>query len=287
MHVVSMMIRRLLLLVLFAAVAIRADEREQLVKRLHIDTVEDRGQVGVYDRYPSRRPRLVIAATHTSFSDGEVLLIRLPDSNRGSGKIADRQTPDTAPYEISFVHLVDPKDVSVDCFSKHGNVGVVYRVRGERLVEIADTFAGPSNTPDLDGDGIPEIVWNAYVGHNECGVHLVGGVDQWNGTEYVSDGKHYAAITSATVGQESGTYEFHAPESSFEPLPSHYLLHLYRGRGVTSLQVRVDDEQVSPGKRLDLEVDCHTLDVAIQGKRGATAWVMIEERHDVKSKKLP
>jgi len=271
------MIRRLLLLVLFAASAMRADERERLVKRLHLATVEEPGQVGVYDRYPSRRSRLVIVATHTSFSDGEVLLVRLPDSNRGRGKIVDRQTPDSAPYEISFIRLIDPRDVVVECYSKHGGGGAVYRVRGERLEEIYDASAGPSNALDLDGDGIPEIISNGYVGHSVCGVQLAGAIARWNGTEYVSDGKHYAATTSAIVGQPSVTYEFHAPENSFGPLPSHYLLHVYRGRGVSSVEVRVDDERVIPG-RLDLENDCHTLDVAVRGKAGAVAWVMIEEQ---------
>src|SRR5207253_9462167 len=117
-HVVEMIRKLLLLLLLFAAVASRADEREQLLKRLHLATVEEPRQVGVYDRYPSNRPRLVIAATHADFSEGEVLLIRLPDSSRGSGKILDRQDPSAGAYEISFVRLVDPKDVSVDCYFK-------------------------------------------------------------------------------------------------------------------------------------------------------------------------
>ncbi len=270
------MIRRLLLLSLFAAAVVHADEREQLVKRLHLATVAEPRQVGVYDRYASGRPRLVIAATHTDDSEGEVLLIRLPDASNGSGKILHREKPDEAPYEISFIRLVDPKDVSVECYAKHGIGGVAYRVRGERLVEIANDFAGPLNTPDLDGDGIPEIIW--IGGHDFCGNNTTGGVLRWNGTEYAGDGRHYAVISTAIVGAEWLSFDFHAPAQDGSPQPSRYILHVHRDSGVSAFEVKVDEEVVLPETPLSLENDCHTLDVTIHGKGGAMAWAMIEQR---------
>jgi hypothetical protein len=173
------------------------------------------------------------------------------------------------------MRLVDPKDVSVEGYGKDGSAGVVYRVRRERLVEIADTFATPSNTPDLDGDGIPEIVW--VGGHDHCGNNTTGGVLRWNGTEYSNDGRHYAAIFSATVGVEWPPFDFLAPAQDGSPQPSHYILHVYRDRGVSSFEVKVDDEVITPETRLDLENDCHTLSVTIHGKQGAMAWAMIEQ----------
>jgi hypothetical protein len=248
------------------------------VARLGIADVRPDG-AGVYSRYRSGRPRLVVVARYITFSEGEILLVRLPDSDRGKGKIVDRFDPENGAYAVSFVRLVDPRDVVVELAQKHSRGGVVFRVRGENLVEIADAFADASNTPDLDGDGVPEIVWGGYSGTTRCGVQVAAGVLHWDGDWYGSDGRHYVAAQRAVVGDNvDHQYEFVIPDTPEQPPRRHFIVHVYPGRGAKGVRVLVDGESIKPGKVFELEEDCHTFEVNVTGAAGSIAWAMLEAR---------
>src|SRR5258708_2858378 len=270
---------RHLVFLLFTITAsfVHADERDALVERLKI---ADRtpGRVGVYRRYASGRHRLVVVATNVNFDKGVTLLIRLPDADRGKGKVVDRDDLEAGGESVSFLRLVGPKDVGVEHSSKHSVEGKIYRVMGESLVEISNSYADAATTPDLDGDGIPEIVWRGYGAHSSCGWGIDGGVLHWNGKSYVPDGKHYVFAMPAAGGATFDQYEFHIPPNDGQPPPEHYRLRVHRGSGVQSVRVLIDDEAIAANQVITLEEDCHTLDVKVSGSRGAVAWVFLEER---------
>src|SRR5258708_15801873 len=167
---------RHLVFLLFTITAsfVHADERDALVERLKIDDLTP-GRVGVYSRYASGRPRLVVVATNVNFGKGETLLIRLPDADRGKGKVVDRDDLEAGGESVSFLRLVDPKDVVVEHSSKHSIEGKIYRVMGETLVEISNDYADATTTPDLDCDGIPDIVWRGYGPPSSIRSGLEGG----------------------------------------------------------------------------------------------------------------
>jgi hypothetical protein len=266
------------LLLLLALPALGEDE--VLLKRVRaLAGSEVRSiSIGVYSRYSNGRPRLVVAATTERPWVGEVLLIRFRDAKHSAGKIVDRQQ--SGGGDVSFLRLVDPKDVAVEWFAKHSEAGAVYRVRGERLVLIADCPATPSNTPDLDGDGIPEIVWCHYEGQMPPCVIMGGGVVHWNGTKYVTDGHAYIDIESRSVGEPQQETVFGIRAEGFEvgPILNHYVLRVHREREVRSVHVRIDDQDVAADKTIMLTNGCHSFALTVTGVKGASAWVFLEER---------
>jgi hypothetical protein len=270
------MSRACIVLFLFLACPAMAGEKEDLLARLDIAGLQPDG-VGVYSRYKDRRPRLVIAARYFDFSNGEVLLVRFPDRDGVKGKIVDRYDPEAGALEVTFLPLIDRKNVVVTVASKHSVGGRVLRVVREKLEEIAQDFAGPSNTPDLDGDGVPEIVWSGYMGPTECGPRVSGGILRWDGDYYVGDGRHYVVVQSATVGSP-GQYEFVIPDTPATPAPRHYIMHVHRLRGARATRVLIDDEEITPETPITLENDCHTFELQVTGTPGATAWALLEAR---------
>lgn len=138
-------------------------------------------------------------------------------------------------------------------------------------------YAHANNTPDLDGDGIPEIVWQAYVGMSPCAVEVESGVLRWDGKGYESDGKRYLLARRAPVGS-SITDAFPIHDSSMRPAPGHYQLHVHRDPGVSSVRVLIDDKAIPDGKALTLKEGCHAYNLRVTGSPGAVAWVFVEER---------
>jgi hypothetical protein len=227
-----------------------------LASRLHAITGEHEYFVETYDRYSSGRPRRVVVAVNL-LDDGELLLARLPDDDRGSARLLDRQAIDFRPVGIRFEKLVDRKDVIVDLFVPHPPRAIVDRVVGDRLIGISNDYT--DNAADLDGDGIPEIISSGYIGPNHCGGgDMSPSILRWNGRRYHDDGRHYVAF--AKEGRE---YETRLSASK------HYVVHLY-GRGKALL----DDEVMTPGMVFMTEDDCHVL--AVRGAKGT--WAFLEER---------
>ena len=227
----------------------------------------------VYSRYKDGRPRLEIVARYLDFDDGEVLLLRYPDRAGAKGKVIDRYDPDGGALGVTLMPLIDRKDIVVEVASKHNRDGRVLRVVHDKLEEIAPAFAGPENTPDLDGDGIPEIVSSGYVGRTQCGVDIASRLLRWNGDEYVLDKRHY--VVAARSGE---SVDFEIPDSPAMPKPKHYVLHLYRLHGAKSARVLIDDEEILPETPIELEDDCHTFNVKVIGTPGAAAWALLEAR---------
>ena len=229
-----------------------------LASRLQAVTGQHETFIETYDRYASGRPRRVVVAVNLQES-GELILARLPDDDRGKARLLARQSIDFRPVALHFVKLIDPKDIVVEVFVNHPPHDVVARVTGNRLQIICDDYSG--DAPDLDHDGIPEIVTSGYIGPNHCG----GGdnsnsILRWNGRRYRSDGRHYVAIARNHPG---GDYEQKLSAAK------HYVAHLY-GRGKALL----DGEALTPGKVFTTEDDCHIF--AVQGAKGI--WAFLEER---------
>jgi hypothetical protein len=229
-----------------------------LASRLHAITGDHENFVATYDRYASGRARRVVVAVNLEHDEGELLLVRLPDDDRGEARLLDRQELDYRPVAVRFEKLVHPKDIVVDVFVRHPPLAVVGHVTGDRLSIISDGYTG--RTADLDHDGIPEIVTSGYAGFSPCGGADIGGsILRWNGRRYAGDGRHYIAFLNAAYPE----YELHLSAKK------HYVVHLY-GRGKALL----DDERMTPGKVFSTEDDCHIF--AVQGAKGT--WAFLEER---------
>jgi hypothetical protein len=235
----------------------------------------------VYSSYDSGRPRLVVAGIDKgNFSDaGELLLVRLPDATSGRGVVLDRLILDAGAMELSFIPLLDPKDVAVELHLKHPPQGVTVRVVGSKLEQIADTLATPQNTVDLDRDGVPEIITGFESGAGACGIRGSPRILRWNGTEYAYDGKRYAAMIEARVGAPVAELGFDARSITINAAPPRpYVLRLFPQQGIDRVRVMVDDELVTAGERVLLENDCHTITAQASGRNGAVVFVFLEEQ---------
>jgi len=211
-----------------------------------------------YDHYASGRPRRVVAAyVDEDDGRGEVRLLRLPDDDHGKPRVLDRDPCESKIASLEVVRLVDERDIVITLWENHP-YAVVDRVRGNRIVRIADGYTNEWLIPDLDRDGVPEIITIGYIGRDPCGEENGIHVAWWNGTRYRIDKRHYVALADHTRG-----YEMHLSASK------HYVVHLY-GKG----RVLLDDEPVAPGKVFTTEDDCHTF--AVKGSK--SAWVFLEER---------
>jgi hypothetical protein len=212
-----------------------------------------------YDRYASGRPRRVVAAYDADEESerGEVRLLRLPDDDRGKPRVLDRDACEAKIASLEVVRLVDEQDIVVYLRVNHVRA-VVDRVRGDRIVRIADDYTSEWLVPDLDHDGVPEIISVGYIGRDQCGEENGIDVAWWNGTRYRLDKRRYRALATNDRG-----YEMKLSASK------HYVVHLY-GRGKALL----DDEPMTPGKVFSTEDDCHVF--AVQGAKGT--WAFLEER---------
>lgn len=211
----------------------------------------------IYDRYRSGRPRRVIATIgRGNFidSEGEILLVRLPDSDSGAPVVSDREKLESHATGLSFVKLVDPKDIVVDLPGRHQDFAIVYRVRHDHPVQIADEFW---RAVDLDGDGIPEIIATMYRGQNECEDFAPGvAVLRWDGQRYVGDGREYAGFAF-----RDGKEDDLALSST-----KRYVVHLYLGAKAT-----IDGTPVPAGKPLAFDDGCHAFGISGRG------WAFLEE----------
>ncbi|HXH94469.1 MAG TPA: hypothetical protein VNN25_23025 [Thermoanaerobaculia bacterium] len=267
-----------LLLVAFPLIA----QDVTLMNRIRPLAGKDLACAAVYSSYKSGRPRLVVAGIDEgNFGDnGELLLIRLPDAASGRGVVLDRMRLEAGAMELSFIPLVDPKDIAVQLHLKHPPSGVTVRVVEGKLEQIADALAMPQNVADLDGDGIPEIITGFVGGAGECGMRGSPHILRWNGNEYADDGKRYAAMIEARVGAPVEELEFDARSITGDAAapPRPYVLRLFPQRGVTRVDVTVDDEPVAAGERVLLESDCHTMTAKPSGRHGAAVFAFLEEQ---------
>lgn len=208
-----------------------------------------------YDYYKSGRPRRVIAVAE--IPDGhELRLLRLPDADRGAPKLLAREKAEPVTVNMSFERIVDEQDLVLSYPVGHGYT-VVERIHGDKFVRIWE--GDPSFTPDLNGDGVPEIVSTHYSGSDQvCGTRMSILIGRWNGARYVPDKRHYAA------------YAYRGFEYGMRLSASkHYLAHLYGGG-----RVLLDGKMRSPGKVFKVADGCHTF--AVKGSQNA--WAFLEER---------
>ncbi len=236
----------------------------------------------VYSSYKSGRPRLVVAGIDKGnlTYPGELLLVRLPDAASGRGVVLDRMSLEAGAMELSFIRLLDPKDIAVELRLKHPPSGVTVRVIEGKLDQIADALAMPQNVADLDGDGVPEIIIGFEQGAGECGRRGRLGILRWNGSEYAFDGKSYAAMIEARVGEPVEELGFDARSITHDPAPPQpSVLRLFSQAGVDRVEVTVDGEPVAAGERVLLESDCHTMSARASGRSGAVVFAFLEEQH--------
>lgn len=206
-----------------------------------------------YDYYESGRPRRVVAY----FQDAsDVRLLRLPDHDRGKPRVLDHEVCDAGQCALEWAHLIDPYDLVINMAIGRG-YAVADRIRGDRFVRIWEGEV--SFTPDLDGDGVPEIVSTHYIGPaGPCSPVIAIGVGRWDGTRYRADKRHYIALASTDSDDEIKL-----------DASKHYVVRVY-GRG----RALLDDEPLTPGKVFTTEDDCHTF--AVKGSKDA--WAFLEER---------
>ncbi len=253
--------RRTLLLIAVAAAA-NAFAGDDLTERLEPFSDPDHStiQAVVYDRYPSGRPRRVVAAIG-NFEEGNLMLFRFPDSGRGKPRVLDRQELDSGPTSVTLNHIIDPKDVVVTLAEGHGGAAIVERVVGDDLVQIADGF---TEAIDLDGDGVPEIIATGYLGRNKCGFEIGTWLAHWNGKHFVNDGRRYVTVLLPGGGTEDDEILLFASKR--------YVVRLF-GRG----RVTLDGKRVQPGKPFKTEEDCHS--IALHGGNSKTRAFLEELSH--------
>jgi hypothetical protein len=194
----------------------------------------------VYSRYPSGRPRFVVTATR---DPDELLLLRYRDARGAEPRVVDREALDGPPSEVWLERVIDPNDVIVSFNIRHGSYNIVDRIVNQRFVRICDGFR---EAIDLDGDGVPEIIDNAYGGQNDCGVYGSTWLQHWNGKRYVGDERRYLAVLWPGAGTEDE--ELHLSSSK------RYAVRLF-GPG----RVTLDGERIEPGKVFTTEEDCHKI----------------------------
>jgi hypothetical protein len=257
--------------------AANAEAAPALVARLRPLLKEETAVAQVYDRYKSGRPRRVVAAeSHGRLLDGEgrLLLVRLPDRDQGAGELLDETT--TIPLsDLELLRLVDPLDVCISGSDDHSDIGYVYRIVNDRFHEVADAPAFAGNTPDVDGDGTPEIVRAHYggPGEDECGTVVNYSLLRWDGTRYAEDDHVYPMILNAEAGEAPKEDSFTAPAGH-----AIYLrLRIPRDKGITSAKVTVDGKPVPAGE-FSVKPGCHRVKLEVTGAAGARAFALVERR---------
>lgn len=208
---------------------------------------------------------------------GRAGLIRLPDSQRGRGIVVDRLITDAGVMELSFVRLIDRRDIVADLHIVHPPNGITVRIRKMKLIEIADAMAFQKNVVDLDGDGIPEF-FSLWRSGSQCtpadpGVALF----RWSGRRYVDDRRDYAVMT--TSGQTEPV-EFPTPLVA-DGATKTYLLHIYRNR---RMKVFIDDKLVAGNRPFRLDEGCHT--IRVSAPSGPVGYVFVEERGRARNRPL-
>ncbi|HEV2720278.1 MAG TPA: hypothetical protein VG323_09700, partial [Thermoanaerobaculia bacterium] len=127
-----------------------------------------------------------------------------------------------------------------------------------RFVRISDGFG---EAIDLDGDGVPEVLFAAYAGRNPCGVQMFIELQRWNGKRFDEDGRHYVELLSIGRGNNDDEIRLSASKR--------YAVRLF-GPG----RVTLDDEEIAPDRPFTTEEDCHT--IALHGGNAKTR-ALLEE----------
>ena len=257
---------------------------------------DDRLYALTYRTYASGRPRLVVAAVQRESVDhdefGEVLLIRFPDSPDGRPSVLDHLPIDWLPVQIELVRAIEPDDILVTCKAPHTPPGMLYRVAGQRLVKIAElgVYLG-FLTPDLDGDGIPEIFSTGCCDGTVCGVGISIGVQKYDGTRYRSDGRNYIEYIPAQAGDAPFEKMLHLPRDP-QPGKTRRCRFVIVNEGAVAARVQFDGKDLIAPERLrnfrrvertlDVTIalsagDCHTLRVSAKGPAGGVVHVLVEE----------
>lgn len=207
-----------------------------------------------YDHYEDGRPRRVVAFfPDDDQANGEVRLMRLPDSDHGKPRVLDHEKCETTHVFLEFVRLIDERDLVINMGIGHG-YAVADRVRDDHFVRLWEGEV--SYAPDLDGDGLPEIVGVHYIGGG-CGGLMSIRIGRWDGRRYREDRRNYVAY--AWIGH---AYNVRLDASK------HYVVHRYG-----HARVLLDGNPFAPGKPFGGS-DCHTFEV--KGPEGA--WAFLEER---------
>jgi hypothetical protein len=267
--------KRLVFLLLLATPLMAQDDA--LLERVRSIVGQNTSCAVVYSKYPSGRPRLVVAGTDTGHFEtpGELLLIRFPDAREGRGKVIDRFACNAGVVELSFVHLVDPKDIAVELHLIRPPQGITIRIVREKLVQIMGRL--PGQLADLDGDGIPEIITGIEGRSGSCGWRGHPVLMRWRARDYEEDDRDYVGVATATVGAKAECSRFETPM-----IPEHggqrYVAHFYRGRCASSPQILIDGVAVPIETPVVLKDGCHTLTLELTGAVGAEGWAFIEER---------
>jgi hypothetical protein len=267
---------QLLLALLLAA---QTEASPALLARLRPLLKAENAYVAVYDRYKSGRPRRVVAATDSGIPGSEIedrlLLVRLPDRDGGAGVLLDEMSILPA-VSLELLRLADPVDISLVMQAPHNEVGGVYRIVNDRFHEIADAPAYPANTPDLDGDGIPEIVRvrPGGFGEDECGTLILYSLLRWDGTHYAEDDHVYPVILNTEGGGTAAEDSFTLPAGHRTSLE----LRVVRDKGITSVKVTLDGKPFPPGEVLSFQPGCHRIKLEVTGAAGARAFALVERR---------
>src|SRR5258708_6245708 len=170
-------VMRRLALLLWLALPALADN-EALIERLRPQFGPRLQCAAAYSSYADGRPRLVIAGVVDDVEDrpdeeSDVLPLRLPDRAKGTAAVVDTYRLDTRPCGIWFTKLIDARDIVVVRYTRHPPHDLVLRITGGKLVEILDDFTCSEGlacpTPDLNGDGVPEVISSGYIGGSACG----------------------------------------------------------------------------------------------------------------------
>jgi len=201
----------------------------------------------VYSRYASGRPRLVVKATR---DPDALLLLRYADVRGAKPRVVARDDLDAPPFEVSLQKVIDAKDIVVEMLVRRPPARIVDRIVGNRFVRISDGFG---EAIDLDGDGVPEVIFTGYNGQNECGVRLSVFLQRWNGKRFEDDDRRYVDLLSMRRGTDNDEIHLSATKR--------YAVRLF-GPG----RFMLDDEEIKPGRPFKTEEDCHSIEL-----RGGTA----------------
>src|SRR5258708_11427021 len=279
-------VMRRLALLLWLALPALADN-EALIERLRPQFGPRLQCAAAYSSYADGRPRLVIAGVVDDVEDrpdeeSDVLLLRLPDRAKGTAAVVDTYRLDTRPCGIWFTKLIDARDIVVVRYTRHPPHDLVLRITGGKLVEILDDFTCSEGlacpTPDLNGDGVPEVISSGYIGGSACGgAERYFQVSWWNGRRFVADDRRLIAGVSVSAGEKDAVdSQVSVRDPPLDATNVRCIVRLYRNRGVRRVRISIDGKGVKPGHWLRILDGCHTMTLRAWGTKGAVAYAFLE-----------
>jgi hypothetical protein len=289
---------RTLLLFLLALPAFAQTSEDILLRRLGPVLDGHAATAVVYRSYASGRPQLVVVAARREedaygerTEEGDVLLVRFPDAAQGRLRVLHHTRIDWLPITIEVVHVIDPDDILVTCMARHSPPAFLYRVEGQRLVEIADfSVYWGLLTADLDHDSVPELISTGCCDPTQCGMGIPIRVQTYDGKRYRADKRTYIDFLSAEAG---AAFEKPLPLPRGDPgsTTKRCRFHIIND-GASSARVQFDGVDLVPPSKLrnfqrvarTLAVkipqtprDCHTVRVSATGPPGSQVHVLVEE----------